>query len=254
MYPVLFRIGSFEITSFGGLVAAGALVGLLVFRRELRLSGLPSQAVDAAVLGVFGGLIGAKLLWTFEHWGEGPLTSLVLSRGGMSWFGGVLGGLAAGVWMIKRRRWPMMPILSAATPAAAVGHAIGRVGCFFVGDDYGRPSNLPWAVAFPEGLPPRTVRVHPTQLYEALFLVLLGWLLTRWRRRVADSRIIVGRYLTLALGFRFVLEFIRINERVAFGLTVAQWISVGGVIVGMVLLMRPRGTPPTSTESSRKGI
>lgn len=236
MYPVLFRIGSFEITTFGVLVAVGALVGLWVFRRELRLSGLPTQAVDAALIGVFGGLVGAKLLWVAEHLGEEPIAALLASRAGMSWFGGALGGLATGLWMIRRRRWPMMPVLSAATPALAVGHAIGRVGCLLVGDDYGRPSNLPWAIAFPEGSPPTTVRVHPTQLYEAGFLVLLAWLLTRWRRQDLESRMVVGRYLTLAVGFRFLLEFIRINERVALGLTVAQWISLAGIVVGILLL------------------
>src|SRR5919199_1593352 len=94
VYPTLFRIGSFEVTSFGVLVAIAALVGIWIFGRELARSGLPEDATNAAVAGVLGGLAGAKLLWTAEHLGEEPFLSLLLSRGGMSWFGGFVGGVA----------------------------------------------------------------------------------------------------------------------------------------------------------------
>jgi phosphatidylglycerol---prolipoprotein diacylglyceryl transferase len=184
MYPVLFRIGDFEITSFGVLVAVGALVGIWIFRRELKRNGLPDDGVDAAFVGVLGGLIGAKLLWTLEFSREASVTDLLFSRGGLSWFGGLTGGVGAGLWMVRRRRVPVVPALAAATPALAVGHAIGRIGCFMVGDDYGSPSNLPWAVAFPEGLPPTSVRVHPTQLYEAIALAGVAWALIRRRAGV----------------------------------------------------------------------
>ena len=167
IYPVLFRIGEFDITSFGALVAAAALVGLWVFRRELPRSGLPDSAVDAAIAGVIGGLFGAKLLWVFEHLHEEPFADLLLSRGGMSWFGGFAGGVLAGLLVMRWTRLPMVTVLAAATPALAIGQSIGRIGCFLVGDDYGRPTSLPWGVAFPKGLPPTIVPVHPTQLYEA---------------------------------------------------------------------------------------
>ena len=96
MYPTFFRIGNFDVTSFGVMVAIGALVGLWVFGRELARSGLPASATDAAMAGVFGGLVGAKLLWVAEHVGEERLRDLLLSRGGMSWFGGLLGGVGGG--------------------------------------------------------------------------------------------------------------------------------------------------------------
>src|SRR4026207_1614855 len=88
MYPVLFRIGSFEVTSFGAMVAVGALVGLWIFRRELAASRLTDGAADGAITGILCGLAGAKLLWVFEHLGEEPAVDLLLSRGGMRWFGG----------------------------------------------------------------------------------------------------------------------------------------------------------------------
>jgi phosphatidylglycerol:prolipoprotein diacylglycerol transferase len=88
----------------------------------------------------------------------------------MSWFGGLLGGVGTALIVMRRMRLPVVATLAASTPALAIGHAIGRIGCFLVGDDYGRPSDLPWAVAFPRGLPPTDVRVHPTQLYEMFAL------------------------------------------------------------------------------------
>ena len=236
MYPVLFRIGSVEVTSFGVMVAIAALVGLWLFRRELRRSGLPIDTADAGIIGVIGGLVGAKLLWTVEHASEGPLSELLLSRGGLSWYGGLIGGVGAGLAYVVVRGWPVVPTLAAATPALAFGHLIGRIGCFLVGDDYGLPSNLPWAVAFPEGLPPTTVPVHPTQLYEAIGLGLLGLLLLRWRRSGASGTIVLGRYLVGAGTLRFVIEFIRVNERVALGLSVAHLVSLAAIAVGIGML------------------
>jgi phosphatidylglycerol:prolipoprotein diacylglycerol transferase len=245
MHPTLFRIGEFEITSFGVLVAIGSLVGLWIFRRELTRSRLPPEGFDAAVAGLMGGLVGAKLLWTIEHSNDGPIASLLLSRGGMSWFGGFLGGVGTGLWMLRRRSIPLMPALSAATPALAVGQAIGRIGCFFVGDDYGRTTNLPWGVAFPEGLPPTVVPVHPTQLYESVALIPIAWLLLRWRRQHVADVVIVGRYCILAGGLRFVIEFVRVNVRVVGPFTLAHLVSLALVCAGSVLLLQARNTRVT---------
>jgi phosphatidylglycerol:prolipoprotein diacylglycerol transferase len=240
VYPTLVRIGEFEITTFGVLVAAGALVGLWLYGRELTRSGLPQAAADAAVAGVLGGLAGAKLLWSIEHAGEGPFLSLVLSRGGMSWFGGLLGGVGTAIVMMRRSRVALLPAIAAATPALAIGHAIGRVGCFLVGDDYGGPSDLPWAVAFPLGLPPTNVPVHPTQLYEALGLVLIAAVLLRWRRQDVPDHRVLGGYFLMAGILRFGIEFIRVNDRIVGPLTLAHLISLGIACVGLALLMRRR--------------
>lgn len=240
MFPVLLRIGSFEVTSFGAMMAVAALVGVWIFRRELRRSNLPESAVDAAVAGVLGGLVGAKLLWVVEHRHEEPVIQLLFSRGGLSWFGGLVGGIVAGLTVMHWRRLPVLRVLAAATPALAIGHAIGRIGCFLVGDDYGRPSSLPWAVAFPEGLPPTSERVHPTQLYEAALLVPIAWLLFRLRRERAADRLVLGCYLLVTSVVRFLIEFIRINERVALNLTVAQWACVGLAVVGLWLVRMAR--------------
>jgi phosphatidylglycerol:prolipoprotein diacylglycerol transferase len=236
MYPVLFHVGGIEITSFGAMVALGALVGIWMFRRELAASGLPDGAVDGAITGVIAGLVGAKLLWVIEHRGEEPFLSLLLSRGGLSWFGGLVGGVGAGLVYFIARGYPIVRTIAAATPALAAGHAIGRIGCFLVGDDYGRPTGLPWGVAFPEGLPPTLERVHPTQLYEALFLAILASLLIRWRRHGTADHLVLGRYLVLAGSARFLIEFIRVNERVVAGLTVAHIAALIMISAGLLMI------------------
>jgi phosphatidylglycerol:prolipoprotein diacylglycerol transferase len=238
MYPTLIRIGTFEITTFGALVAAGATLGIWIFSREVKYSELPASAVDAAIYGVIGGLIGAKLVWAVEFRDRAPFLSLLFSRGGLSWFGGFGGGVLTGLWVLSRNRIPILAALSAAAPALAVGHAIGRFGCFMVGDDYGRPTDLPWGVAFPRGLPPTDVRVHPTQLYEAIPLLMIAWVLVRWRRKGMSDADVFGCYLVMAGALRFVIEFVRVNLRIAGPFTLAQLISAAVMTAGGVLLFR----------------
>jgi phosphatidylglycerol:prolipoprotein diacylglycerol transferase len=249
MYPVLFRIGEYEITSFGAFVALGALVGLWILRRELRLAGLPDSGTDAGIAGVLGGVVGAKLLWVSEHLDEGPFFQLLFSRGGMSWFGGFFGGLLAGIVAMWFLRLPVVRVLAAATPGLAVGHAIGRIGCLLVGDDYGRPTDLPWGVRFPEGLPPTDVPVHPTMIYEAIALVPFAWWLVRLRRRGTADRTVLGTYLVGAGAIRFVIEFLRINVRVLGPLSVAHLAALAAIIVGIGVLATRRG----SSGNSRSG-
>ena len=226
------------------------LVGLWLFRRELRRTSLPESALDAAFGGVLGGLAGAKLLWTLEHLGEEPALDLLLSRGGMSWFGGFAGGLVTGLWMMHRRRLPLVATLAAATPALAVGHAIGRVGCLLVGDDYGKPTDLPWGIAFPQGLPPTTAPVHPTQIYEALALVPVALLLMGCRRQHKPDAFVLGAYLCLTGTLRFATEFLRVNERLVAGLSLAHFASLVAVAAGICVLAR-RPVDPAPVSASR---
>jgi phosphatidylglycerol---prolipoprotein diacylglyceryl transferase len=243
VYPVLFTIRGFDITSFGVMVAIGALVGLNVFGRELRRRQFSEDAVNAAVGGVLGGLVGAKVIWSLEFAGSAPFSDLLFSRGGLSWFGGFSGGLAVGLWLLRRYRVPLITGLAAASPALAVGHAIGRIGCFLVGDDYGKPTSLPWGISFPEGLPPTTVPVHPTQLYETAALALLAVMLFRLSRAGASDRLILGTYLGGAGAIRFLIEFVRVNAPVAGPLSLAQLWSLALISAGAILLSRYRTEP-----------
>lgn len=240
MYPVIGRIGGFEITSFGLMVALGFLAGLWMFRRELRARGLPMDIENAAIIGAAGGLLGAKVVWAIEFSGDAPFSDLLFSRAGLSWYGGFFGGIAAGLIALRWMRGPLVPSLAAVTPGLAVGHMLGRVGCFLVGDDYGKPSDLPWAIAFPNGLPPTLVPVHPTQIYEALFLGGLAWWLVLCRKTGVSDLSILGRYFLFAGSFRFLIEFIRVNEPVLLGLTLAQLFASAVAALGLALVLRAR--------------
>jgi phosphatidylglycerol:prolipoprotein diacylglycerol transferase len=148
----------------------------------------------------------------------------------------LIGGVGTGVLMLRRAGVPILTAVAAATPALAIGHAIGRIGCFLVGDDYGRPTTLPWGVAFPLGLPPTDVPVHPTQLYETALLLPLAAMLLHVRRRGWSDRAVIGAYLLAAGAIRFGIEFVRVNLPVAGPLTVAQLISLALIVVGSVLV------------------
>jgi phosphatidylglycerol:prolipoprotein diacylglycerol transferase len=236
MYPVLFSIGGYPITSFGVMVAVGALVGVGVLRRELRASQLPEYVADSAIWSLLGGLFGAKLFWVLESLGDDTFFNLLFSRGGLTWYGGLIGGVVVGVAVFARQNVPLVPALAAATPALAIGHLLGRIGCFLVGDDYGRPTDLPWGVAFPEGLPPTVVPVHPTQIYEAVCLGAIAWLLVRWRRGGVEDMVVISWYLLLAGSTRFAIEFVRINDRVWLSLTTAQLIAIALVAIGIGMI------------------
>ncbi len=255
MFPVLFQLGGFQVTSFGAMVALGALLGVWVLSRELRARSLAADAGNLGLWALMGGLLGAKLLFVAEHAGQAALPTLLFDRGGLSWFGGLAGGLAAGLFAAWRSRLSLLPLLAAAAPALAIGQAVGRIGCFLVGDDYGRPTSLPWGVAFPRGLPPTLARVHPTQLYEALLLAALALLLVRWRRRGVDDRRLLAAYLGIAGAERFLIEILRVNARVALGLTVAQWASLALVVASVGLLLWRRGveSPGTRRGSPQAG-
>ena len=123
-----------------------------------------------------------------------------------------------------------------------------------MGDDYGHPTDLPWGVAFPQGLPPTMLRVHPTQIYEAIFLAILAWVLIRWRRRGISDLTVLGRYLALVGAFRFALEFVRVNTRVVGPLTVAHLFALGVTLAGVAILAagRRRANRPPEAGAARR--
>ncbi len=228
MYPELFRIPwiDFPISSFGVMMGVGFLVGTWITARRMREEGLDGElAYTMMIFIMIGGVGGAKIYFTFDNWlrDQGPFLSLLLSRGGITWYGGLIGGVLGGALGCRWLEMPLRPFANSVAAPLALGQAIGRVGCFLVGDDYGRPSDLPWAVAFPEGAPPTEVPVHPTQLYEVLWLCpVFGFLW--WRRR--RSPFLFGEYLALNGLGRLVIEQWRVNPPLALGLTQPQWIGI----------------------------
>ncbi|MFK7895082.1 MAG: prolipoprotein diacylglyceryl transferase [Myxococcota bacterium] len=249
MYPELFRIPFIDwpISSFGAAMAIAFLVGYWIAMPRMREEGLdPEDGANMLIWIMFGGVLGAKLYYATDFWirGETEFWAALLSRAGMVFYGGFIGGFLGGFAGCKIYKISPLPFANAAAISLAVGQAIGRVGCFLVGDDYGRATDLPWGVAFPIGLPPVHYPVHPTMLYETVWLSLAAIYL--WKRRLT-SRSLFGEYLILNGVGRTVIEHWRLNARVALDLSEAQWIGITLVICGLVLVTRgPSKTSATA--------
>jgi phosphatidylglycerol:prolipoprotein diacylglycerol transferase len=254
LYPLLFHIGPLMITGFGiMMMIAFLMAGWIMQRRlkELGCSGIYAEHIVVAA--VIGGVLGAKLWFAMLHQDATQL----ISRGGLVWYGGLVGGAAAILLNGWRERVPMRFTMELTASSIALGHALGRVGCFLIQDDYGIPTSLPWGVKFPEGYPPSTAQnlrawgievpadalptdvlaVHPTQLYEVAALMLIFWILWRARNHVHGMGWLCGAYFFLAGIERFLVEFIRAkDDRMIGALTIAQVTSIVIVILGVGLM------------------
>jgi phosphatidylglycerol:prolipoprotein diacylglycerol transferase len=244
VYPTLFEIGNFQVSTFGVMMVCGFVAAGFMNSRAYEAAGIPREAAwDLLVWAMVGGVLGSKLWFVAETlardpgqldqlltWG-GPL----LSRGGLTWYGGLLGGALAAIYGGRRLGIGGLALANASAPSLAVGQALGRVGCFLVGDDYGRPTDAAWGVAFPQGLPPTTVPVHPTQLYEVAWLGLAAWLL--WRRR-RTSPLLIAEYLALAGLGRLWIEVFRTNPALIGPLSNAQVAALACIAIGVVAWLR----------------
>ncbi len=272
IYPFKFALGPLEITGYGIMLMVAFLTGGWLVTLELRRRGLAEDyAADMVAAAVIGGVIGAKLWYVALTRDPGAL----LSRGGLVWYGGFLGGTAAVILNGWRLRVPLRWTMQLVAPALAAAYALGRVGCFLVNDDYGRPSSLPWAVKFPQGLPPSTagnmqhlfglpvpagtdpstvLAVHPTQLYEVALMLGAFFVLWVWRKRDRPVGWLFGLYLVLAGVERFLVEFLRAKDDRFLGpFTIAQATSVCLVAVGAYLLTAWKDEPDPEPGEYLKG-
>ncbi|MBW8874234.1 MAG: prolipoprotein diacylglyceryl transferase [Acidobacteria bacterium] len=256
MIKEIFHIGSFSVSPFGVMLVFAFLAGYLQLRWGMRQLGIGDEE-DASAL-VFaagvGGILGAKVYYAILNWDW----HLLFDRSGLVWYGGFIAGFLGVVWMIRRRRLPVWPLADVVAPALALGYGIGRIGCFLVGDDYGRPTDLPWGMAFPVGLPETTagnlrrmfgvavpasipddtlLRVHPTQLYEtALALAIWGFALWLFKRRPEPPGTVALAVLALLAVERFLIEILRAkDDRFFGGFTLAQVISVAILLLVAVV-------------------
>lgn len=247
MIPDTLHIGPIPIHLFGLALAVAFLAAGRVLGLEFARKGYGEDLASSAVLWcAAGGLLGARLWLVVEDWPSFVREPMQLLTGsGFVFYGGLIGGTLAMAWFFRRHGIPFLRGADAVAPALVLGQALGRVGCQLSGDgDWGAVSDVPWAMAYPHavvGWPhPPGVRVHPTPVYEALAYLGIFLLLWRWRRDPHPDGAMFFRYLVLASGARFLVEFVRINQVVAAGLTAAQLTSLALIVIGGVGLMAQR--------------
>lgn len=243
MRPVLFELGPLEVRAYGTFIALAFVAAWLVLRHELdRRGGRGEIAGRLAIAAAVGGLVGARAYWLLEHAGQASLGD-VASTAGFTWYGGVLGGALAVLLAARRLGIRLPDLLAASAPSLALGYAVGRVACQFAGDGtYGQPSDLPWAMAYPDGEVPTSQRVHPTPVYETLAGLLLFAILWRLRDSLAPHRLF-GLYLLLSATARWLVELIRLNDEVILGLTQPQLFASAFALAGAALLAWRRPAP-----------
>jgi phosphatidylglycerol---prolipoprotein diacylglyceryl transferase len=256
------HIGWLTIPTYGLMVALAMFAAYFTLRADLERRGIAPRSSSLAetliAIPCLAGLAGAKLYHEFES----PHDLLadpwhhLFSQFGFAWFGGMFAGFAAYVWVARRQKVPLLAMLDAGSPAAALGYGIGRIGCLLSGDgDYGIPTSLPWGMSFPNGLVPTMERVHPTPSYEFIAACVIAWVL--WRMggsQIAGSEgkkntqpntvrrpgEVFAAYLVLTGAARFLVEFIRINPHSFFGLTNAQAASAASILLGAGFWWRAR--------------
>jgi phosphatidylglycerol---prolipoprotein diacylglyceryl transferase len=240
MYPYILKLGPITIASFGLMVACGFLSALFFLKKELERKGIdPELGSSLITTAMVGGLVGAKLYFVlFETppgmtWGD--TFGVIFSGSGLTWYGGFTVAAAAIVWMIKRSGAPVLQVADAAGIALAIGYSVGRIGCQLAGDEcYGIQCDLPWAMAYPNGVVPTFEKVHPTPVYETLSHLSIFGILWATRLRLKTPGLSFCMYLVLAGTARFLVEFLRTNQRVIWGLSDAQVISAVVIVVGLV--------------------
>lgn len=285
MYPVLFTLpdwipflGGQDITTFGLMIFLAFVTAGLIARSEMNRLGLDEEkAWDLLFMAVVGGIIGAKLYYVFLNFDrlQAEGLSYVFNRGGMVWYGGFILAAILVAWEAKRSKLHVPTIADVAAPSLALAYAVGRVGCFLVGDDYGRPTDSWVGIAFPNGAPPTTVEnirafgiepdpaliekygnvlpVHPTQLYEVAMSTLIFFVLWRMRKTPRAAGWLFMAWLAMAGVERFIVEIFRAKDDRFFGaLTLAQIISMGLLAVGIVGMVRLGRRPPAKMPATAR--
>jgi phosphatidylglycerol:prolipoprotein diacylglycerol transferase len=256
VFPRLFHIGNFSLPTYGLLVSTGVLLGLWISVRNSQKQGInPEDAWNLGILVVLCGIVGAKLLYIVNDWGyytahPREIFSLGTLQAGGVFSGGLIAGFVSAAWYIRKHRMPALATSDAFAPGLALGHAIGRVGCFAAGCCYGKPTNHFWGVTFTNPLAqswvgtPLNTALEPTQLFEsavelANFFILM-WLL---KRKKFDGQVVAAYFFLYGVA-RYFLEFIRDDpgRGSVFGgiMTGTQLISIGLVILGgLIWWLRP---------------
>lgn len=247
MHPILIHIGSFTLYTYGFFLAMGFLAAIWFSKRNARFYDLkPDDISDLFFVILVSGIVGARLLYViinFEDFRASLLDVFKLWNGGLVFFGGFIGAVAASIVTIRIKKLPFFKTADTIAPGVALGHGIGRLGCFFAGCCYGRQCDLPIGIEFshPDSLAPLHVPLHPTQLYMVLANLLLFFILVFLQRRKRFHGMVFLSYIVLYSLFRFVIEFFRGDFRGDFFfefLSVSQGIGILAAVVAVIVMVK----------------
>ena len=245
MYPTIVDFGPVGIHSYGLMLATAFITSVFVIQHDLKRRGfVPDIAATIVVAAAVGGIVGAKMYAALL---DGQITFAELfSTSGLVWYGGFIGGCLGVILVIVRSPNPTLATIDVVTPVVLLGYGIGRIGCLLAGDgDYGPPSDLPWAMAFPNGTVPTDVPVHPTPIYETLMSFTFFGLLRSQRLKWESFQGLVFGMSLIFLGVeRVIAEFWRITPRVLGWMTAAQIFSITAFVVGIGIVFWARSRPP----------
>jgi phosphatidylglycerol:prolipoprotein diacylglycerol transferase len=254
MHPILFKLGPLTIHTYGLFVASGFLLGLGLAVRQARKEGIPPhKIVDLGFYILLAAIIGSRLFFisiNASHYIKNPLDILKIWEGGLVFYGGVFLALPAAIWYVKKNGLGIWKTADIFAPSIAIGHAIGRIGCFFAGCCYGKPAELlPWAVTFtdPESLVGASIGIplHPTQLYESAGEFINFLILITLRGYKSFNGQLFMTYLLLYSVLRFIVEFFRGDMSrgfIIYNLSISQGISIliFLVAIGGLIILRKR--------------
>ena len=252
MMPYLFEFGPIKIPSYGVMLMTAFLSCYYLLNRELKKKGKdPEMASDAIFWAALGGILGAKLYYLLENYKlviADPV-GMIFSGSGLVFWGGLAGGMIAVLSYLRYKNEDWIEWTDFISPLLILGYSIGRVGCTLVGCDYGLPTNLPWAMTFPNGAPPTLISVHPTQIYETLLGLIIFSILWNLKYKLKKGYLF-SLYMFLAGTERFFIEFIRTNPKYFIGLSGAQIISILMITISLILFFTFNRLNITDTKRS----
>ena len=275
MYPIIFDFGvisifGFEfhpvINSYGFMLMMAFYSCYYFLNKDLNRLGYDAKlASDIVFAAAVGGILGSKIYYLIENFErvKADPTGMIFSGAGLVFLGGLMGGTLGVTYVIKKNKLSWIKFADIVAPLLILGYAVGRVGCLLVGDDYGLPTNVPWGIAFPNGLPPSTysvfqsyypwvnlegfspgvLKVHPTQIYESVIGFSIFYYLYQKRSKVVIVGSLFFTYLIFAGAERFFIEFLRVNSKYLFGLSGSQLISLIMILIGAWFLTHPVSQP-----------
>ncbi len=275
MWPIIFDFGEISIlgleihpviNSYGFMLMLAFYFCYYFLNKDLKELGYDHKlAADIVFAAALGGILGSKIYYLIENFDrvKADPMGMIFSGAGLVFLGGLIGGTLAVTYVLKKNKLQWFKFADLVAPLLILGYAIGRIGCLLVGDDYGKPTHLPWGISFPDGLPPSTYRifqtyypwinlegfdpgvltVHPTQIYETILGFGIFYFLYKKRKSVTVAGSLFFTYLIFAGSERFFIEFLRVNTRYLFGLSGSQIISLGMIAIGSWFLTHPVSAP-----------